>query len=99
MNSLPLSSNPDIKGEVGTFRKEGNDNGLHDFTGTTNGDGDDAARARNRSRSFRSMAARKHGTATSAHELGRGHRQKRQPRAPHCNGWQIGLAENAEFRL
>lgn len=61
-------------------------NGLHDVTSTTNGDGDDAARARNPLRSFDSVAGTEHGTATSAHELGRGHRKERQPAAPHAVG-------------
>ena len=35
---------------------------MHDFTSTTNGDGDDAVRARNPFRSFRSLAGTKHRT-------------------------------------
>jgi hypothetical protein len=98
MNSLPLCTKPDIKGMVGTLRKEGNDNGLQDFSGTTNGDGDDAVRARNPLRSFHSVAGTKHETATSAHELGRGHRQERKPSAPR-SGQQMGTAESIQFGL
>ncbi len=49
----------------------------------TSGDGDDAARAHNSLRSVRSVAiGTSHRTATSAHELGRGHRQEWHPAAP-----------------
>jgi hypothetical protein len=47
-----------------------------DCASTTNGDGDDRARARNPLRCFRPAAGAKHGTHT-AHELVRGHRQDR----------------------
>jgi hypothetical protein len=53
-------------------RKEGKPNGLHHFPYTTYGDGDVAVHACNPLRGSRS-------TATGTHELGRGHRQKRQP--------------------
>lgn len=52
----------------------------------TSDDGDDVARARNPlRRSFHSVPLdTQHGTATSAHELGRGHRQKRQSGPPYA---------------
>jgi hypothetical protein len=71
--------------------KGGVDNDLHDFALATDGDGDDAVRARNPLRSIRSAADIQTGSATSAHELGRGHRQKRQPRASHVLDGSRGL--------
>jgi hypothetical protein len=60
-------------------RKEGKTNGLHHFP-RTNGDGDVAVHACNPLPGSRSPAiGTQPGSATSPHELGRGHRQKRQP--------------------
>jgi hypothetical protein len=62
-----------------TYRKEGNDNGLHDSIRAINGDGDDAVHARNVLRMCRFAAVRwQHGKQNSAHELGRGHRPQRR---------------------
>ena len=61
------------------YRKEGNDNGLHDSIRTTNGDGDDAVHARDMLQTCRFAVLRQHRSKpTSAHELGRGHRQQRR---------------------
>ena len=61
-------------------RKEVNENVLHNFIRTTGSDGDDAARARRvqRERKLLERATYPRAQATLEHELGRGHRRKRQ---------------------
>ena len=67
------------------YRKEGNDNDLHDSIRTTNGDGDDAARERNPTRTELFLArGSRDSTHVFAHELGRGHRRTRPAAAPHA---------------
>jgi len=78
------------------YRKEGKTNGLHDSLRFIRGDGDDAAPARNPLRAFRSLGVgTETRTATSAHELGRGHRQNWQPAAPHA----VGGLRNLDIKL
>lgn len=72
---------------VELYRKEGENNDLHDSIRTTVGDGDDAVRARDPTR--RKLFVERgteDGTQTVAHELGRGHRRKRQAAASHALG-------------
>jgi hypothetical protein len=74
-------SNP----EANISQKGGHDNGLHHSARTTHGDGDDTAQAPDCWRTFRSDSLRAQPrTAISAHELGRGHRQQRQPPPSHA---------------
>jgi hypothetical protein len=69
------------------YRKEGDDDELHDSILTANGDGDDAARERNPPRRCRFVArGPESGTQVFAHELGRGHRRMRAAAASHALG-------------
>jgi len=63
------------------YRKEGNDNDLHDSIRTTTGDGDDAARERNPTRTELFLArGAEDRTHVFAHELGRDTHERGQRR-------------------
>src|SRR5579864_8011913 len=87
MNSLPLSLQDTIQWGGATLQKGGIGNGLHDCICVTDGDGDDAARARNPLRKLcfvpDGMEQRTH---SATYELGRGHRREWQQEAKHAVG-------------
>ena len=75
---------------VEIYRKEDDDNVLHDSIRATDGGGDDAAREGSPRRCSFVAGGTEGGTQAFAHELGRGHRRTWEAAAPHALG-ETGL--------